>query len=112
MIRACRRLFLAIAQSAALVSSVVAQTYGTADGGCERAAGNPINDTDAYFDGTHFAGQGWICELTPAAGHAYVGLCADEGDPSPMRVTFMITIEGDTVTIAADDQVLTLKRCE
>lgn len=37
MIRACRRLFLAIAQSAALVSSVVAQTYGTADGGCERA---------------------------------------------------------------------------
>ena len=43
---------------AALVASPApAQIYGTSDGGCERAAGNPINDLDAYFDGKTLAGQ-------------------------------------------------------
>ena len=108
-------LLIFLAASVAFVGNAAAQTFGTADGGCEQAAGSPVNDTSVYFDGTTLGGLDWTCELTPAAGDAYVGLCTAEGssDP-PTQVTFTIIAEGDTVTISsdADDQVYTLKRCE
>jgi hypothetical protein len=101
--------------AAMMAAPAAAQTYGTANGGCELAAGNPVNDTSVYFDGIRLGGLGWTCELTPAAGDAYVGHCTDEGSNDPAtQVTFTITAEGDTVSIAsnADYQVLTLQRCE
>ena len=101
--------------AALMATPAAAQTYGTEDGGCEQAAGNPVNETSVYFDGATLGGLDWTCELTPAAGDAYVGLCTDEGssDP-PTQVTFTIIAEGDAVSITsdADDQVFTLSRCK
>ena len=64
----------AVGLSCIVVSGAIAQTYGTSDGVCERASGNPVNDTDAYFDGSHFGGQDWGCDLTPTDGdHCAIG---------------------------------------
>jgi len=106
---------LAILFSVALLpaSYAASQTYGTPNGGCERAAGNPVNDADAYFDGSHFGGQDWGCDLTPAGGDDFVGLCTIDGDDQGAQVMFTVTHEGDTVAIIADGDVdpLILLRC-
>ena len=102
----------ALGLSCAAVSDATAQTYGTPDGGCEQAAGYPVNDAAIYFDGATIGGQGWSCQLTPA-GDAYVGLCQDESGDAPVQVTFTIVSDSNTVTITsdADDEVYTLRRC-
>ena len=95
-------------------SSAFAQTYGTDDGGCDLySTGAKVGESAVHFDGMRLSALNWECELTPAAGDAYVGLCTGEDGEPPMQVTFTITSEGDTVTVSsdADDQVYALKRC-
>ena len=61
-------------------SSAVAQTYGTDDGGCDLySTGAKVGESAVYFDGMRLSALNWECELTPAAGDAYVGLCTGEG---------------------------------
>ena len=48
-----RTILLTIA--ALMAAPAAAQTYGTAHGGCELGAGNPVNETSVYFDGTSLA---------------------------------------------------------
>ena len=99
---------------AALVASPApAQIYGTSDGGCERAAGNPINDLDAYFDGKTLAGQDW-CDLTPAGPNAYHGTCDSDVGGDSNNVAFTVVPEGDKLTILAvgNDHALVMQRCK
>jgi hypothetical protein len=100
--------------AALMATPAAAQTYGSADGGCEQAAGTPANDEAVYLDALTLGGQDWSCELTPAAGDAYVGLCTGEGGDPATRVTFTIVTKDDAVTVSsnADDRVFTLERCD
>ncbi len=99
--------------SAILGSPVLAQTYGTVAGGCERATGDASGEDAVYFDGQMIAGEGWTCTLLPAAGETFIGQCERKGSAGRMPASFTVTQDGEAITISsdADRRIFVMRPC-
>lgn len=99
--------------AATLGSPVLAQTYGTLAGGCDRAAGTASGEDAVYFDGQIIAGEGWTCTLLPAAGETYIGQCEREGSAGRMPASFTVTQDGEAISISsdADKRIFVMRPC-